>query len=233
MPAAKRSAPVSARAAAPPAPRVGRRPRAAAGAAQADLRTRLLDAAADLFGERGVAATTTAQIAARAGVTAAMVHYHFRSRASLLDAFAAERLLPFLHEVWDPVAEADRKDAAGMVVALAMRLLEGAQARPWLPPLWMREIASTGGELRSRVVPHLPARAMAALAEAVALGQRRGRVAKGLEPQLLFLTVLGSTLLPLATAAIWQTVVSGPAAVRAALARHVRTVIVNAMRPGP
>ena len=59
------------------------RPRFVAGI---DVRERLLDAAVTRFAGEGIAATSTAKIAADAGVTAAMVHYYFTNRDSLLDA---------------------------------------------------------------------------------------------------------------------------------------------------
>jgi hypothetical protein len=50
------------------------------GGTDTGTRESLLDAAVALFAEQGVAATSSAKIAARAGVTPAMVHYHFRCR---------------------------------------------------------------------------------------------------------------------------------------------------------
>ncbi len=64
-------------------------------AAEIGTREALLDAAVALFAEQGVGATTSAEIAARAGVTPAMVHYHFRNRERLLDAVVDERLARF------------------------------------------------------------------------------------------------------------------------------------------
>ena len=48
-----------------------------------DTRTQLLNAAAELFAEQGVAATSFTTIARRAGLTPAMVHYHFSDREQL------------------------------------------------------------------------------------------------------------------------------------------------------
>lgn len=59
-------------------------------------REQLLDAAAQLVGEVGWGAVTTRLVAERAGVNAALVHYHFSSVPDLLSAAAlrfAERIL--------------------------------------------------------------------------------------------------------------------------------------------
>jgi TetR/AcrR family transcriptional regulator len=216
-------------------PRRGRPPARAASVPQGrtsapDMRERLLDAAADLFAERGIAGSTTAQIASRAGVTAAMVHYYFKSRASLLDAFTVERLLPFVASVWGPLDAAALRQPVSAATGLAQRILAGAEQRPWLPPLWIREIASHGGELRERMLVHLPVERMNAFARAIAAGQRRGEIQPGIEPRLVFLSVLGLTLLPLATSGVWQRVVEQPARARAALGRHVHTLLVHALQ---
>jgi AcrR family transcriptional regulator len=48
-----------------------------------DRRQRLLDAAADLFSRQGYKGTTTRQIAAKAGVTEALIYRHFRTKEDL------------------------------------------------------------------------------------------------------------------------------------------------------
>lgn len=56
-----------------------------------DTADRVLDAAAELFAERGYAATTTRAVAERAGVNEVTLFRHFQSKAGLLRALA-ERL---------------------------------------------------------------------------------------------------------------------------------------------
>ncbi|HEY3727722.1 MAG TPA: helix-turn-helix domain-containing protein [Solirubrobacteraceae bacterium] len=51
-----------------------------------DTRTRILDAALDLFSEHGFEGTTLQQIADRLGFTKAALYYHFRSKDDLLHA---------------------------------------------------------------------------------------------------------------------------------------------------
>ncbi|ANZ41322.1 hypothetical protein BBK82_40535 [Lentzea guizhouensis] len=74
----------------------------------------LLDAAAQLVGEVGWGAVTTRLVAERAGVNAALVHYHFSSVPDLLSAAAlrfAERVLTESADVLrsaDPAEGVDR-----------------------------------------------------------------------------------------------------------------------------
>jgi AcrR family transcriptional regulator len=51
-----------------------------------DTRTRILDAALDLFSNHGFEGTTLQQIADRLGLTKAALYYHFRSKDDLLQA---------------------------------------------------------------------------------------------------------------------------------------------------
>ena len=135
-----------------PSPRGPGRPR---GGAQEDLRDRLLDVAVQLFARDGVGPTTLAAIAREAGVTAPMVHYHFKTRDQLLDAIVDERLRPLIDQVTGPALAAITDDShlpdlAHTVAGVAQRMVAMASATPWFPPLWIREIASEGGQLRER-----------------------------------------------------------------------------------
>jgi len=174
--------------------RLGRRPTSAA----PHIRTSLLDAATSLFAERGVAATTMATIAARTGVTAAMVHYYFRSRDQLVDAVVAERIGPIALRVWAPIPG---RAAAPLEVVpvIVRRVLKCVDAMPWLPPLWVREVISEGGHLRERMLAHLPTGQIKHFALDMAAAQKRGRINADVEPRLIFITIFGLTMLLLAT----------------------------------
>ena len=66
-------------------------PEASRGRPRGTARSRLLDAAEELFAAHGFAATTTREIAERAGVSRGMVFYHFPSKETLLETLLAER----------------------------------------------------------------------------------------------------------------------------------------------
>src|SRR5271169_5997547 len=87
-----------------------------------DTRARLLDAATEFFSELGVAATSFTDIARRAGLTPAMVHYYFDDREQLIDAVVDERLVPLIAYVWDNVQPGD--DAAEVIRGVVERLME-------------------------------------------------------------------------------------------------------------
>ncbi len=63
-------------------------------ATSADTKTRILDAAEQLFMEHGFEATSLRQLTAAAGVNLAAVHYHFGSKEELFQAVLTRRLDP-------------------------------------------------------------------------------------------------------------------------------------------
>ena len=201
---------------------IGRPPQAAA----VDARERLLDAALPLFAEKGIAGTTIAEIAARAGLTPAMLHYYFSNRDRLLDALAAERLLAIVTDVWSPVV--DSTAIVPMLRGLVQRVLRATEQHPWLPSLWLREVVSEGGQLRERLMRILPLEAVRHLISAVKSAQRRGEIDSQLEPRLVLLSVIGLTFLPLATMRMWSAVPLLQGIDRADIARHAEALLVGA-----
>jgi len=167
------------------------------------MRERLLSAAVQLFADQGIAATSMAQIAARVGVTSAMLHYYFKTRERLLDVIVEERLGHFIAVVTEGI-EGSGGDPLAMVADLVARIVRLVEEMPWLPPLWIKEIASDGGQLRDRLIRRLPLGVHKRFGACVAAGQARGEVNPGLNPYLLFVSIMGLTMFPLAVAKIWK-----------------------------
>jgi AcrR family transcriptional regulator len=203
------------------------RPRFVAGS---DVREKLLDAAVLRFAREGIAATPTAKIAHDAGVTAAMVHYYFKNRARLLDAVAEERMLRNVNAVWAPVAEGD-SSAPNLVRGLVQRIMRMGQSQPWLPTLWLREVASEGGQLRERLISRLPLAYVQKLSSSLTHAQRRGEVNADVEPRLAMISLIGLTLLPLATMKIWRSMPLLNGVGHEALARHAEALLMHGLFP--
>jgi len=103
------------------------------------------------------------------------------------------------------------------------RLVQSAAERPWLPALWLHEVVNEGGQLRERVLRHLPADRLQAFSASIAESQRMGAITPGVEPRLVFLSILGLTLLPLATSSLWRRVLQDDAQARAIDTRAIAT----------
>lgn len=200
-------------------------------AADPAAREALLDAAVSLIAERGVAATSSLDIARRAGLTPAMINYYFRNRDQLLDAVVDERLARFTAHVFD--APMPGTVASAMVATIVRRLFEAARLMPWMPPIWIREIASEGGALRERMLQHFPAAVVTALSERIAREQREGTVPAGIEPRLAFLSIAGAAMLPLSVRSLWGRLPGLAALTDAQLERHALTLLTAGLAPVP
>nr|WP_240978355.1 TetR family transcriptional regulator [Planctomonas sp. JC2975] len=78
-----------------------------------------MDAAREVFADRGVDGATTREIAQRAGVDPAMIAHYFGSKGGLFDAVTALQLDP--RDVIAPVLDVDADEAARQLVS---RLLQ-------------------------------------------------------------------------------------------------------------
>jgi len=198
-----------------------------------DVRAKLLDAAVRLFAEQGVAGTTVAEIARRAGVTSAMVHYYFKTKDQLLDAVVAEKLVgEFIAFV---AGELDRgqPEPLALVEHLVWRIVDASDAWPWLPPLWVREVISQGGALREKLIQRVdlgkPERFKAGLAAA----QKAGRVNPDIHPQLTFMSIMALTMLPLSMAKDWDRIPLIGRVSKQDLGRHVVALLQRGLAAGP
>ena len=95
----------------------------------AATRQKLLDAAARVFRERGVAHSTLAQVAAAAGVTRGAVYWHFRDKAHLFDALCEREQLP-MEAMLACAGETRQEDPLGALRALAVNGLVRLATNP-------------------------------------------------------------------------------------------------------
>lgn len=194
-------------------------------------RDRLIDAATSLFAERGVAATTFALIAQRAGLTPAMMHYYFASRDHLLDAVVAERLAPLVASVWGQV---DPDTApADMLRGVVNRMLEGIDRMPWIPSAWMREVLNEGGLLRTRIVRCIPFDAVRRVTEAIAREQRNHTANEDLDPVLMVFSTLGLVMMHMATTRFFAGIFHREPPDKDAIGRHVTALLTQGLQPAP
>lgn len=210
-----------------------RRPgRPAAQTADAGQRDRLVDAAVTLFARHGVAATSTKAIAAEAGVTPALVHYYFRDRETLLDAIFEERLQPLIELVFGALQAGDA-DPVARIQALAAQLIRSASATPWFPGLWIREIVGTEGQLRERLLQRVALQRAHLIAGPLSAAHAQGQLNPGLEPALVMVSLIGLTLLPLATTHIWRALPGAADIDTETLVRHVTALLGHGLSVPP
>jgi len=105
-----------------------------------DTHAALFRAAAQEFAERGYEAARVDRIALRARVNKAMLYYHYRSKQELYvevlrDMFRAVGVRA--RAIADAPGPADAKLDTWIAA-----IVEEAAARPWFPPIMLRELAS-------------------------------------------------------------------------------------------
>ena len=198
-----------------------------------DVRAKLLAAAVRLFAEQGVAGTTVAEIAARAGVTSAMVHYYFKTKDQLLDAVVAEKLVGEFIASIAGVIDRGGSDPLALVEQLVWRIVEASDAWPWLPPLWVREVVSQGGALREKLIQRVDLGVPERFKTVLAAAQKAGRVNPGIHPQLTFMSVIALTMLPLSMAKDWDRIPLIGRVSKQELGRHVVALLKHGLAAAP
>jgi AcrR family transcriptional regulator len=206
-----------------PARRPGRPTGAARGAEQ---RSRLLDAALTLFARQGIVDTTLGEIAREAGFTPAMMHYYFKTREQLLDLLVEERFGPLRAELGMPFQE-NPDDPVAAITQLTQRLVLVASEHPWFPSLWVREVISDGGLLRQRMAERFGDEKEATITR-IEQWQKDGKLNPRLEPSLVFVSLFGLTVFPLAT---WKWREGGRRLTSEQIARHAVALLTQGVGP--
>ena len=196
-----------------------------------DAREILLNAAIELIAEHGVAATTFAMIAKRAGMTPAMLHYYFKDREALIDAVVDERIAAVIAAVWEPVKPATEPEA--MLGGIVSRLVAGVQRNPWIPSTWMREVLNDEGLLRNRVLRHLPFDRVQLVSVAVARGQRSGSINAEIDPVLIVFSTIGLVMLHMATLRFFAETFQRRVPNDKDICRHITAVLLNGLHGRP
>jgi AcrR family transcriptional regulator len=125
----------------------------------------ILDAALDVFAERGFAATRMDDVAARAGVTKGTVYLYFKTKEELFKALVRAELLPNLAAVEGAAGTEPAADLMGRLVhmwtdrvlpsrvgVLPKLMIAEAGNFPELAKFYLREVVHRGLALVRRVI---------------------------------------------------------------------------------
>ncbi len=158
-----------------------------------DVPEALLEAARQLFTDRGFHEVSTREIARAAGVNPAMIHYYFEDkeglyRAMLQGAFA---------RLFDELSKLAGESKDGSPITGLLGLYAGTLFRdPWIPRLLIREVLSDGAPFREQFIEQFASPASKLIPKLLRQEQRAGRLRKGLDPTLATLSLMGMTLFP-------------------------------------
>ena len=155
-----------------------------------DSQSAIFHAAALEFSERGYDAAGVDRIAARAGVNKAML-YHYRSKRALYVAI--------LRDVFRAVGARARAIADGpgtaqdKIDAWIATIVEEAAARPWFPPMMLRELASGAPRFDPDTFAMMNA-VYAAVRDVIVQGQQDGEF-RDVDPLLTHMTIMPPILI--------------------------------------
>lgn len=140
-----------------------------------DRRERVLAAALELIARDGFDGVRIADIAAQAGVSAALVHYHFANRAQLLTEALAQSLGAAESRLERATADAHRQDPPERLADLIDFGLPLNPEDVTESCLWAEmELRAAGSPELSRSLAALNARLMQPLADTVTAGLEQG-----------------------------------------------------------
>ena len=158
---------------------------------EVDTAAALFQASADEFAERGFEAAGVDRIAARAGVNKAMLYYHFGSKSAVYVAV--------LRDMFRAVGARVRAIADGpgtatdKLDAWIATIVAEAAARPWFPPIMLRELASGAPRFDPDTFAMMNA-VFAGVRDIIEQGQREG-VFRDADPLLSHLTIMPPILI--------------------------------------
>lgn len=162
-----------------------------AGARSGASRKALLGAARALMAEQGLPRVTVREVAERAGVQPALVHYYFGSKDELLRAVVAEVASEMLERaqqavsVEGPVEERLRNLIRGMVDALT--------ADPYAPRLIMEQVLFAEDDVIDFFADHYARPNMERIRSLLEEGQRDGEL-REVEPMFLIPSMMGANI---------------------------------------
>jgi TetR/AcrR family transcriptional regulator len=154
----------------------------------------LVDAARRLFAEQGYSAVSMRQIAEGAGVNPAMIAYYFGGKPGLYEAVLEETLSPFLAKLRS-LAEQSRGDI-GDIRGVLEGYTRTLAANPWIPQLLVREVLFESGRFRERFIRQFASRGGNLLSRLVQHEIDAGQLRRDLDPALTALSLIGMALFP-------------------------------------
>lgn len=156
-----------------------------------DSKQQVFRAAAAEFARRGYDAAGVDRIAARARVNKAMLYYHFGSKLELY--------VEVLRDMFRAVGARARALADGpgpperKLDAWVETIVEEASARPWFPPIFLRELAAGVPHFDPETIGLMGA-VLGAWRDIIASGQQAGAFRRDADPLLTHLTVMPAVL---------------------------------------
>jgi len=177
----------------------GRRPGRPGGVAHtAAIRAGLLKGARELFTRRDFKAVSVRDIARKARVNPAMVHYHFGDKEGLYRAMLQETIGPILQRLQELIGGNEKTDHASIpevpeVVGAVMTMLAH---EPWVARLIVRQVLAEEGPFRQLFIREFASKGGGRLPALLGRAIERGSLRKDLDATLGALSLMSMVLFP-------------------------------------
>ncbi len=160
-------------------------------ASSTDVRSGILETAEDFFATKGYAATSVREIAERAGVNPAMIHYYFGNKESLLKAVLEKALAP-LGIAIESMKQADRVSPGEMIQIL----MDIVASHPRLPYLVIREVMLPGGVMQAHFAKNMAPKLGGAILGLLGREIQAGRISSDPPPAIGALALMSLAIFP-------------------------------------
>ena len=155
---------------------------------------KILEAARVVFFEKGYAATRTQEIADRAGINKALLHYYYRSKEKLFRRILTEAMDEMIPSLTASLV--GEKDVLGKLEDLVHNHLEVLLERPYLPMFVMHELGQNQGQfMREQAQKRQAAPALLAFVQQIAEETASGKI-RPVHPLHLMLNAMSMVIFP-------------------------------------
>lgn len=182
--------------------------RSASGDAPDNTREKLLRTARAEFVAHGFRGSAIRRIADNAGVTPAMIHYHFGDKQGLYLAVMENAARPLLAGL------AALREKAGhephtleQVFGLYARTIS---AHPEMPVLMLRDVLSEQAPMREAFIENFATRGSALLRQMIDAAKARGEVRKDVSTEMAMTTLLSLAVFPFLARPVLEAVLQKP-----------------------
>lgn len=163
-----------------------------------NLELRIVDAARELFIERGFAGTSMSDIAAKAGINRPTLHYYFRTKEKMFGAVFGGIVCELVPRLKDIILQADRP-IGERVASVVDAYYEVFGANPGLPMFIVREMHRDFDGVARTVVELRLGRYIESVKEGL-LGEMDSGRLKSVPIRYLFLTFYSMLVMPFVAA---------------------------------
>ncbi|MCC7381614.1 MAG: TetR/AcrR family transcriptional regulator [Deltaproteobacteria bacterium] len=158
-------------------------------ASREDKRRRIIDAAVDVFADKGFFSARVSEIAEAAGVADGTIYLYFKSKDEILISLFREKMTEILHRFQEMMAATD--DPEEQIRRYIAEHLALVAAQPKLMQVLTVELRQSAGFMKEQT-PQAFGRYLALLASVVESGQRRGIFRKDASAILVGRAIFGA-----------------------------------------